>query len=75
MSENHKIKWFSHKKTQIEVLQTCLLSVCPKENRPVSTVKTLTRNGMKYTPFSQTTDTGTINAGGPRKRLTAGGTI
>jgi hypothetical protein len=71
MNENHKIKWLLHPKTQMEVVQTCLLSVAPKENRPVSTVKTLAQNGRIFPRLSQATDTMMINAARTWQRLTA----
>jgi hypothetical protein len=70
MSESHKIKWLSHKEAQIEVSQTCLLSVAPKENRPDSTVKTLAQNRRFFPRFSQKTDTMMINAARTRQWLT-----
>jgi hypothetical protein len=71
MSETHKIKWLSHKEAQIEVLQTCLLSVAPKENRPVFTVKTPAPTGRMFPSLSQATDPMMINAARTRQRLTA----
>ena len=72
MSESHKIKWLSHKEAQIKVVQTCLLSVAPKENRHVSTVQTLPQNRRVVPRLSQTADTMKINAARTRERLTAG---